>query len=90
VKIFGVPRNSIPAIRSIFTMIHLTPVVASSPSMSQYVNRAAASVRTALKEPAKSKLASQGEFSYKVAAWDSGVQGTKTEITTLGKAGSMF
>eukprot|EP00339_Tiarina_fusa_P012336 CAMPEP_0117010612 /NCGR_PEP_ID=MMETSP0472-20121206/9310_1 /TAXON_ID=693140 ORGANISM="Tiarina fusus, Strain LIS" /NCGR_SAMPLE_ID=MMETSP0472 /ASSEMBLY_ACC=CAM_ASM_000603 /LENGTH=73 /DNA_ID=CAMNT_0004713191 /DNA_START=86 /DNA_END=307 /DNA_ORIENTATION=+ len=54
----------------------------------QYVNRAAGSVRTALKEPAKSKLAAQGEFSYKIASWQTGVQGEKTLITSLSTAGT--
>ena len=54
----------------------------------QYVNRAAGSVRTALKEPAKSKLAAQGEFSYKVSKWTGGEQGIKEEIVNLSKAGT--
>eukprot|EP00429_Kryptoperidinium_foliaceum_P024427 CAMPEP_0176128946 /NCGR_PEP_ID=MMETSP0120_2-20121206/65178_1 /TAXON_ID=160619 /ORGANISM="Kryptoperidinium foliaceum, Strain CCMP 1326" /LENGTH=70 /DNA_ID=CAMNT_0017464089 /DNA_START=62 /DNA_END=270 /DNA_ORIENTATION=+ len=53
----------------------------------QYVNRAATSVRSALKEPMKSKLTSGSSFSYNAATWEGGVQGVKTEITTLGKAG---
>jgi hypothetical protein len=53
----------------------------------QYVNRAAGSVRTALKEPAKTKLASQDRFSYKAATWTEGSQGVKTEVTKLSKAG---
>eukprot|EP00538_Stauroneis_constricta_P005450 CAMPEP_0119558880 /NCGR_PEP_ID=MMETSP1352-20130426/11470_1 /TAXON_ID=265584 /ORGANISM="Stauroneis constricta, Strain CCMP1120" /LENGTH=72 /DNA_ID=CAMNT_0007606371 /DNA_START=36 /DNA_END=254 /DNA_ORIENTATION=+ len=53
----------------------------------QYVNRAAVSVRSALKEPAKSKLAAQTEFSYKASSWADGVQSEKVEITSLGAAG---
>ncbi|CAJ1939664.1 unnamed protein product [Cylindrotheca closterium] len=53
----------------------------------QYVNRAAGSVRSAVKEPMKSKLAAHGEFSYSAAAWNAGVQGAKTEVTVLGAAG---
>ena len=57
-----------------------------SPSL-QYVNRAAGSVRSALKEPARTKLAAQDKFSYKAAAWTDGSQGVKTEVTKLSKAG---
>jgi hypothetical protein len=53
----------------------------------QYANRAATSVRSALKEPARSKLMAQGEFSYKASSWTAGSQGAKTEVTTLGAAG---
>ncbi|OEU08345.1 hypothetical protein FRACYDRAFT_271807 [Fragilariopsis cylindrus CCMP1102] len=53
----------------------------------QYVNRAAGSVRSALKEPMKSKLSAQGEFSYKASAWVDGTQMSKTEITSLSQAG---
>ena len=53
----------------------------------QYANRAASSVRSALKEPAKSKLMAQGEFSFKTSTWSAGEQGAKTEITALGGAG---
>ncbi|KAL3938220.1 MAG: hypothetical protein SGBAC_006827 [Bacillariaceae sp.] len=53
----------------------------------QYVNRAAGSVRSAVKEPMKSKLAAQGQFSYRASSWTAGAQGVKTEVTTLGAAG---
>jgi len=53
----------------------------------QYVNRAAVSVRSALKEPAKSKLAVQGEFHYKASAWAAGEQGPKVDVTTFAGAG---
>jgi hypothetical protein len=55
----------------------------------QYVNRAASSVRSALKEPAKSKLMAQNEFSYKSATWTAGEMSAKTEVTTLSQAGKM-
>jgi hypothetical protein len=53
----------------------------------QYVNRAAGSVRSALKEPMKSKLMAQSEFKYNASAWESGVQGAKKEVTSLSQAG---
>eukprot|EP00539_Tryblionella_compressa_P005354 CAMPEP_0178763076 /NCGR_PEP_ID=MMETSP0744-20121128/16931_1 /TAXON_ID=913974 /ORGANISM="Nitzschia punctata, Strain CCMP561" /LENGTH=73 /DNA_ID=CAMNT_0020417893 /DNA_START=41 /DNA_END=262 /DNA_ORIENTATION=+ len=53
----------------------------------QYANRAAGSVRAALKEPLKSKLAAEGQFSYKASVWEGGVQGPKVEITSLEQAG---
>ncbi|KAG7358567.1 mitochondrial ATP synthase epsilon chain [Nitzschia inconspicua] len=53
----------------------------------QYANRAAGSVRAGLKEPLKSKLAAQGQFSYKVSSWTNGEQSPKIEIDTLDKAG---
>ena len=53
----------------------------------QYVNKAAGSVRSALKEPMKSKLMAQSEFQYNASAWESGVQGAKKQVTSLGQAG---
>mmetsp|Transcript_21862 Transcript_21862/g.54154 ORF Transcript_21862/g.54154 Transcript_21862/m.54154 type:complete len:118 (-) Transcript_21862:205-558(-) len=53
----------------------------------QYVNRAAGSVRSALKEPMKSKLLAQSEFKYNASAWEAGVQGAKKEVTSLSQAG---
>jgi hypothetical protein len=55
----------------------------------QYANRAAGSVRAALKEPLKSKLAVQGQFSYKASTWEAGDQSPKVEIDTLEKAGTV-
>lgn len=49
----------------------------------QYVNKAASSIRGALKEPAKSRLMAQDKFSYKASTWTAGEQGAKTEITSL-------
>eukprot|EP00535_Pseudo-nitzschia_heimii_P010542 CAMPEP_0197175508 /NCGR_PEP_ID=MMETSP1423-20130617/1712_1 /TAXON_ID=476441 /ORGANISM="Pseudo-nitzschia heimii, Strain UNC1101" /LENGTH=71 /DNA_ID=CAMNT_0042624685 /DNA_START=62 /DNA_END=277 /DNA_ORIENTATION=- len=53
----------------------------------QYVNRAAGAVRAALKEPMKSQLAPQGQFSYNASAWEAGVQGPKNPVTSLSQAG---
>lgn len=53
----------------------------------QYVNRAAGAVRSALKEPTKSKLMAQSEFKYNASAWEAGVQGAKKEVTSLSQAG---
>ena len=53
----------------------------------QYVNRAAGSVRSALKEPMKSKLTAQGAFSYNASVWESGAQGAKERVTSLSQAG---
>jgi len=49
-------------------------------TLTQYVNRAASTIRGALKEPAKSRLAVQDEFSFKKSDWSGGVQGPKTEV----------
>ena len=77
------PCQSMPALLLInrFSRFHFVTF--------QYVNRAAVSVRSALKEPTKSKLMANSSFSYKAAAWEGGVQSSKKEITTLGKAGAM-
>eukprot|EP00934_Nitzschia_sp_Nitz4_P008574 Nitzschia sp. Nitz4//scaffold163_size50693//8773//9153//NITZ4_006982-RA/size50693-snap-gene-0.63-mRNA-1//-1//CDS//3329538013//8564//frame0 len=53
----------------------------------QFANRAATSVRSALKEPTKSKLTAANTFSYNKATWAAGEQGVKTEVSTLSKAG---
>ena len=55
---------------------------------SQYVNRAAVSVRSALKEPAKSKLQTANQFSYNAAKWEAGEMGLKEEVAALSKAGA--
>uniref|UniRef100_A0A7S3L8J2 Uncharacterized protein n=1 Tax=Amphora coffeiformis TaxID=265554 RepID=A0A7S3L8J2_9STRA len=49
----------------------------------QYVNKAASTIRGALKEPAKSRLAVQDTFSFKKSSWSGGVQGPKTEVTRM-------
>eukprot|EP00522_Entomoneis_paludosa_P016565 CAMPEP_0172452182 /NCGR_PEP_ID=MMETSP1065-20121228/9926_1 /TAXON_ID=265537 /ORGANISM="Amphiprora paludosa, Strain CCMP125" /LENGTH=66 /DNA_ID=CAMNT_0013204207 /DNA_START=81 /DNA_END=281 /DNA_ORIENTATION=- len=49
----------------------------------QYVNRAASSVRTVLKEPAKRKALLQNNYYYKSAVWENGKQGAKTEVGAL-------
>jgi len=53
----------------------------------QYVNRAAGSVRSALKEPMKSKLQAQGEFSYNASTWTKSVLNSKAEVKSLSQAG---
>ena len=53
----------------------------------QYVNRAAGSVRSALKEPMKSKLMAQSEFKYNASVWESGLEGAKKEVSSLSQAG---
>jgi Mitochondrial ATP synthase epsilon chain len=55
--------------------------------LAQYVTRASSAVRGALKEPAKLKVKSQEEFSYKVSTWSNGVQSSKTSIDKLATAG---
>ena len=52
-------------------------------SYTQYVNKAASSIRGAVKEPVKSRLMAQDKFSYKSSSWTAGEQGAKTEVTSL-------
>jgi len=47
------------------------------------VNKATSAVRGALKEPAKRKATAQESFFFKSSLWENGVQGPKTEVTTL-------
>ena len=56
---------------------------------SQYVNKAASTVRGALKEPAKQQAMAQEVFSYKASPWEGGNQGAKTLITELKGAGTV-
>eukprot|EP00594_Rhizosolenia_setigera_P007692 CAMPEP_0178939222 /NCGR_PEP_ID=MMETSP0789-20121207/87_1 /TAXON_ID=3005 /ORGANISM="Rhizosolenia setigera, Strain CCMP 1694" /LENGTH=66 /DNA_ID=CAMNT_0020618033 /DNA_START=220 /DNA_END=420 /DNA_ORIENTATION=+ len=49
----------------------------------QYVNRATTALRSALKEPAKTKAAASETFSFNVATWEAGEMGAKK---ALGKA----
>lgn len=49
----------------------------------QYVNRAAGSIRGALKEPAKRKALAQNSYYYKKSVWENGNQGPKTEVGAL-------
>lgn len=51
--------------------------------MHQYVNRATTALRSALKEPAKTKAAASETFSFNVATWEAGEMGAKK---ALGKA----
>jgi len=52
------------------------------------VNRAAVSVRGALKEgPAKEKAAAQELFSFRKASWENGVQGEKVHVSSKGHSG---
>jgi hypothetical protein len=53
----------------------------------QYVNRAAITIRGALKEPALHKAQAQSAFSYNAATWQNAKMGTKTRITTMDAAG---
>jgi Mitochondrial ATP synthase epsilon chain len=55
----------------------------------QYVNKAASTVRGALKEPAKRQAMAQEVFSYKVSPWEGGSQGPKTLISELKGAGTV-
>jgi hypothetical protein len=57
------------------------------PQCTQYVSRAAATVRGAVKEPLKNKLQQQQIFTYKAAKWEGGIAGDKAEITALNLAG---
>jgi Mitochondrial ATP synthase epsilon chain len=56
----------------------------------QYVNKAASTVRGALKEPAKRQAMAQEVFSYKVSPWEGGSQGPKTLINELKGAGTVL
>ncbi|CAB9526239.1 Mitochondrial ATP synthase epsilon chain [Seminavis robusta] len=53
----------------------------------QYVNKAASTMRGALKEPAKTKAMAQEAFQYNTSVWSGGVQGAKTPVTSMGAAG---
>ena len=48
--------------------------------ISQYVTKAASTVRAALKEPAKSKATAQESFSFNKSTWTDGKQGAKTAM----------
>eukprot|EP00527_Entomoneis_sp_CCMP2396_P000411 CAMPEP_0198146242 /NCGR_PEP_ID=MMETSP1443-20131203/28307_1 /TAXON_ID=186043 /ORGANISM="Entomoneis sp., Strain CCMP2396" /LENGTH=67 /DNA_ID=CAMNT_0043810131 /DNA_START=55 /DNA_END=258 /DNA_ORIENTATION=- len=49
----------------------------------QYVNKAAGSIRSALKEPAKRKAMAQDKYYYKKSTWTAGEMGPKTECGAL-------
>jgi Mitochondrial ATP synthase epsilon chain len=46
----------------------------------QYVGKAASTIRAAMKEPAKAKASAQEVYAFKLAKWDSGIQGPKVEV----------
>ena len=52
-----------------------------------YVTRATHSLRSALKEPAKTKAFANSAISYNRSTFDNAVQGAKKEVTKLGQAG---
>eukprot|EP00558_Chaetoceros_sp_UNC1202_P003658 CAMPEP_0197234792 /NCGR_PEP_ID=MMETSP1429-20130617/2446_1 /TAXON_ID=49237 /ORGANISM="Chaetoceros sp., Strain UNC1202" /LENGTH=70 /DNA_ID=CAMNT_0042693281 /DNA_START=70 /DNA_END=282 /DNA_ORIENTATION=+ len=56
-------------------------------SYTQYVTRAATAMRTALKEPAKTKAMANEAFSYNATVWEGGVGSGKKNISKLGDAG---
>eukprot|EP00523_Entomoneis_sp_CCMP467_P010452 CAMPEP_0168727206 /NCGR_PEP_ID=MMETSP0724-20121128/5060_1 /TAXON_ID=265536 /ORGANISM="Amphiprora sp., Strain CCMP467" /LENGTH=66 /DNA_ID=CAMNT_0008774035 /DNA_START=47 /DNA_END=250 /DNA_ORIENTATION=- len=49
----------------------------------QYVNKAATSIRGALKEPAKRKAVAQDKYFYKTSTWEAGTQGPKSDVGAL-------
>jgi len=53
----------------------------------QYVTKASSTVRAALREPAKTKALSQETFAYNRSVWSAGVQGEKSFVDGLSKAG---
>jgi hypothetical protein len=55
----------------------------------QYVNKAASTMRSALKEPAKRQAMTQEVFSYKKSSWEGGNQGPKTLVQSLKDAGQL-
>lgn len=56
-------------------------------SYTQFVTRAATSVRAGLKEPAKTKAMQQEAFMYNKSVWTAGEQGEKTAVDVLANAG---
>jgi F-type H+-transporting ATPase subunit epsilon len=54
----------------------------------QYVNKAATSMRGALKEPAQRKAMEQEAFAYKVSTWQDGKQSPKVPVDVLAQSGA--
>jgi len=59
-------------------------------SYTQYVTRAASTVRASLKEPAKSKAMELESLSYNAAVWSNAESQGKNAVDTLGKAGASY
>ena len=55
--------------------------------VAQYVNKAASTIRGALKEPAKRQAMANESLSYNSSAWTAGEQGAKSPVTTVAQAG---
>ena len=56
-------------------------------SYMQYVSRSTTVLRSALKEPARTKAFANDSFFYNRAVWENGVSGPKKGITEISKAG---
>ena len=57
-------------------------------SYMQYVTRATSTLRSALKEPARTKAKANTEFAYNKSFFEAGVQSAKKRVTDLGAAGA--
>ena len=51
------------------------------------MNKAASTIRGALKEPAKRKAMAQDSVSYNASVWEAGHQGPKVHVTSVEAAG---
>ncbi|KAF1332007.1 Atpase, partial [Globisporangium splendens] len=56
----------------------------------QYVNKSAAVLREALKEPVKTKFAARSEVQFAGFKWADGERGKRAEITSVKKAAEVF
>jgi len=56
----------------------------------QYVNKSAAVLRAAVKEPLKSKIESRGTVKFAGFKWEEGVRGQRIEVDSVKKAADAF
>ncbi|GAX22503.1 hypothetical protein FisN_14Hh125 [Fistulifera solaris] len=53
----------------------------------QYINKAAGTMRSVLKEPAKTRAMAQEAYGYNAAVWEAGKQGPKLPVANIQQAG---
>lgn len=59
----------------------------TSDFLRQYINKAAGTMRSVLKEPAKTRAMAQDAYAYNAAVWEAGKQGPKVPVANIQQAG---
>lgn len=66
---------------------HLDNKLSSHFRFLQYINKAAGTMRSVLKEPAKTRAMAQEAYSYNASVWEAGKMGPKVPVGNIQQAG---